>query len=133
MMINTFLLSKLHEVYIKHECIIIAVDFDDTILPSCKESEEQCQRTRDILQYVDTCINYKLIIYTARATDISNMTEIDMWCKKFGIKYHEINRNIIEYAPQPSKLYFNILLDDKSGLTECQNTLERFVDEILQK
>lgn len=132
-MISEYLLKKLHSHYSKHESIIIAVDFDDTIAPSCEESVEQCKRAVSILQYAQQCINCKTVIYTARCSDIPNFEWISKFCDTHNIHVDDINGNIINWYPSPSKIYYNILLDDKSGLNECLDTLEKFVNEIIEK
>lgn len=129
--IDDILLSRLHTLYKKYGQIVIAVDYDDTIVALTTDTEKSCKRTRDLLQLASNNINCKIIIYTSRKSDLKNLGEIASQCEKYSIIYDEINKNIIEGPPSPSKLVYNILLDDKSGLYETQNTLERFINDII--
>jgi hypothetical protein len=128
--VNEFLLDKLHRHYTKHKNLIIAVDFDDTICASVKKAIDQCIRTRNILKFALETIECQIVIYTARQTSEHNLVHIDKFMSEHDIDYHGINENVIDWHPSPSKIYYNILLDDKSGLLECQDTLEQFLKDI---
>lgn len=78
------------------------------IAPECKE----------VLRWLSDREDQKLILWTSSYD--SELMELTTWLGTQGIIIDSINQNVweknTEYADFTKKCYFNILLDDKSGL-----------------
>lgn len=129
------LIEKLHEQYKKHNQIIVAYDFDDTVREwnPDKPYEGVVGRHMDVVKLLRKTkerVNAKFICYTAREHDNPATIEyITKFCKENDIPLDSINENVIDWYASPSKLFYNIFLDDKAGLETAFDILDRFVDE----
>jgi len=117
--------NKLFETYKKHKKLIIAVDFDCTV----SEYPEGCGTTHNkILDILRECneLGFYVIPYTC--SRIERYRFIYAFFQLVGIKVEYINENIpgIDYGPG-AKLYYNLLLDDKSGLSESYEILKEAI------
>tara|TARA_R110000772_G_scaffold54130_1_gene123558 strand:- start:71023 stop:71421 length:399 start_codon:yes stop_codon:yes gene_type:complete len=120
-------LKKLLEAYDKHGHLIIGVDFDNTIYPLDKKREEICHSVRELLK---ECKEHsKLCLYTVADENSLRYkaTIMGLW----GIPPDYINESPIQKWGYCVKPYFNILLDDKAGLTEAFNLLKQFNSKLL--
>lgn len=113
--------NRIYSQYLEHNCLILALDLDDTIRTfkseSCKDTLATVKRCQEVLN----CIT---IIYTANPHEEDNIK----FLRDNGIHYDSINCYPANF-PIPKfkdeydkalaegkvlKLYYNILLDDKS-------------------
>jgi len=107
---------KLFKQWKKRGNIIIAVDFDDTIKPFRFQKEKKCLK---IIKLLKKCHQYgaKIIIYTA--SDPRRFSMMRSYCERHGLIIESINQNISNLPfGNNGKIFYNILLDDRSGLTE---------------
>lgn len=133
------LYNRLLEQYNKHGLLILAYDLDDSVRPfkslDCKDTIKIIKRCRDTLN----CI---FIVYTANTDMESNIKfledndlpydAINDYPDNFPIsKFSDDFRVARESEGGIPKLYYNILLDDKScGLREACEILDLLCDEI---
>lgn len=135
----TIMFNRIYQQYLEHGCLILALDLDDTVRPfrseSCKDTIATVKRCQNLLN----CIT---IIYTANTNTQANIKFLN----DNGIKYDSINcypdnfpikkfKNEFDIACEsdgaPPKLYYNILLDDKScGLEMACEILNKICDNI---
>ncbi len=116
--------ERLLKEYNKHNRLIVAVDFDDTVFDyhSGGSGHER------VLNALRECkkLGFYLVVWTA--SDPSRFDEMKVFMHDRGIKIDSINENPI---PLPfgnhKKIYYNILLDDRAGLGQSLDTLETVI------
>ena len=121
-------LQKLHIAYKQHGKIIIGLDFDDTIFP-LSSNKTVIDRCRSV---VNAIVNYMIKTPKERKPIIclyTNSDEQSLVYKKFITEnYYRIPVDYVNESPVLTgngKPFFNILLDDKAGLTEsCQRLIK---------
>ena len=121
---SNFLLARLIEQYQKQDQLIIAYDIDDTVRPMyCKS----CIETQSVLRMAKSVLGAYLIVYTCNG-DIDG---IKNFLNEEKIPYDAINRNA-SFAPRYNgKLFYNLFLDDKAGLSDATKVLKTLVDLVL--
>lgn len=112
------LLQKLLDQYYKHGSIIVAYDFDDTVYPYSLEVEE-LKDTVSLIKKLDSS-GHTVYCYTSN-TDIEKVT---LYLNYNRIPYYSINKSPVDSV---GKQFYNVLLDDKSGLNETKEVLEIFL------
>lgn len=116
----TFL--RLVEQYQKNDKLIIAYDFDDTVSPYYSKS---CFRAASAIRAAKDHLNAYLIVYTCNA----DHEKIKKYLNDNNIPWDAINENapFIHFCDEKSKLYYNLLLDDKAGLHQAIEDLETLI------
>lgn len=104
----TIQITRLLEDYNKHNSLIVAFDFDNTIYDFHKKGFT----FPAVVKLIKECISlgFEVFCFTANKDyDLVNkiLTELGISCK--------INESSVELGSK-SKPYFNILLDDRAGL-----------------
>lgn len=131
--------KRIYDQYIQHNCLILAIDLDDTIRPFKSES---CAGTLNTVKRCQSILNCITIIYTANTDTEENIK----FLTKNEIHYDSINDYPDNFPIQKfkddfivaresagiiPKLYYNILLDDKScGLETACDILNDLCDKI---
>lgn len=113
-------LSKEWEI---HGKLLIAVDYDDTFSPGNLETNESIDKLK-IVNLLKTCIGLGayIVCFTSSAED--RYPEIKARFKEYGVQLDGINTNVISLKyGNNRKIYYNILLDDRSGLTQSMDIL----------
>jgi hypothetical protein len=110
-------LQRLVDEWVKHERLIIAVDFDDTICPFglvTSEHTMRMDRTRALLRH---CVQLGARIVIHTASDPDRYAFIRRFCTECDIPVEAINQNLpgLKYGTA-SKPYANIYLDDRAGI-----------------
>ena len=106
-----------------HGKIIIAVDYDSTISewPTI-DNHDDIKRTIDLLQVAHNTGAY-IVVFTACKPD--RFDDIQKHCEEKKIPISGINVTPIETAyGNNNKIYANIFLDDRAGLTQALDMLE---------
>ena len=118
--------NRLLAEYEKYGTIIVAVDFDGTINDFHNEGLE----FDNMISLLKKCneIGFRLVIYTAN----DNYYEIYKRCDDMGIKIEGINKQLLPQFEGRGKLYYNILIDDRSGMVTSYNLLKRIINHIQQ-
>lgn len=123
------LLDRLIDAHTKYGSIIIAVDYDDTIFDYTAPNN-----TGDyVFNLVLKCkqlAKSRVILFTCReglALDAAISS-----AKGKGLTFDAVNENLPEvvlgYVTR--KPFYNVLLDDRSGLKETCEVLERFLEKV---
>ena len=119
--------KRLYEEWKQHGKIIIAVDYDSTICPF--QGIHQIDNNDDIIRCIgllrmcakEGCF---LVVHTSCRED--RYDEIITYCKKVGLNIDCINKTPVDmpFGKAGSKIYANIYLDDRAGLTQAMGILE---------
>ena len=78
----------------------------------------------DLLRALKT-IGCYLIIFTAN----EDQQFVEKYCDEQNIPYDAINENPPFYSSTARKIYYNILLDDRAGLKETYDLLNKLVNQ----
>ncbi len=116
-------INRLFKEWKTHGSIILAVDFDSTISPwDSIDNKKDIERCLKLVKDVKSTGAY-IVIFTA--CDPNRYDEIRGYCTKEGIKVDTINENPItlKYG-NARKIYYNHLLDDRSGFIQAMDMLE---------
>lgn len=117
--------SRLMDEWRKHGRLIVAVDFDSTVAPWPVGSEDSHDK---LISLVKECsdLGFLITIYTASTTERWPMMRAFM--EGHGIKVASVNENPIELPfGLWGKIYYNVLLDDRAGLSAAYETLQEVV------
>lgn len=115
-----FLYNRLKEAYLEHDRLIIAYDIDDTVRPYKSQS---CEEVKALIKRAKTFLNPYFIVFTANPHKEKNIAFLE----DEGLPYDAINENadFIGRYRDNLKIYYNLLLDDKAGLKEAYDALDR--------
>lgn len=116
-----FCAQRLFAEYKKHSKLIVAVDFDDTVFDF--HNRGACyQRIKTLLNKCSQ-LGFYIVCFTASEPERHRFIE-EHFKREFGISLDAINKNVVELPyGNHSKIYFNILLDDKAGLGQAMDIL----------
>ena len=109
--------ERLEQAYREHEKLIIAYDLDDTVRPF---RSEKCDDTIAVIKRCKEILDAYFIVYTANADYNKNwrtIEEFNLPCDSLNSYPHdEVFDSFRKYqmAAIPTKLYYNIFLDDKT-------------------
>lgn len=126
-MVHQTCVDRLWREYQKHGRLIVACDFDSTCHPFPAHTTHEM-----VLALLRRCSALSFHLYLFTAANQGRWDEMRAFMKAQGIKVADgINVNPI---PLPfgnwGKPYWNILLDDRSGLAAAYQTLLAVVDRI---
>lgn len=114
-------INRLVNEWTEHKKLIIAVDFDSTIYDYFGEG----LKFDKVINLLKECQEFGayLVIFTSRNEseyDIiqKHLNKIDLYCEK-------INENIDCVPFNGRKIYYNILLDDRAGLSSAYHSLKQ--------
>lgn len=112
-----------------YDKIVLAVDFDDTLFDFHKVGNTYNQ----VIDLVKRCQNIGCytVIFTAN-DDIEHHKFIKQYLEEKGIYVDTINDNIECVPFKTRKVYYNILLDDRSGLKSSYDILLKTVRRMEQ-
>lgn len=133
---SDILLGRLLKNYYKHGSIIVAFDFDDTVRDY--HTLKPIQDVVELLRLLKARGYAKLVCYTCRSgegIDGQGAQYVKDYLALYDITYDAFNEPVVkmlhpetgEEIPQSGKIYYNIFLDDKAGLGQAFEVLERFV------
>jgi hydroxymethylpyrimidine pyrophosphatase-like HAD family hydrolase len=126
---------RLLEEYKKHNSLTVACDYDNTLFDFHKKNY-----TFDaVIELLKECqgLNFKLVIFSASPKE--RHASIFEYCESLGLLFDGINQDVVDWRKErvdgsldysQSKIFFNILLDDRAGLESAYKTLRAVVDEI---
>lgn len=118
--------SRLVRDWKRHGKAIIAYDFDDTVY-DCHGNGSDHHKIHELLKRCQK-IGAWFIVSTCRRDD-----ELDIvrdFLKRKELPYDTINENLPIAGFVSSKIYCNILLDDKAGLSAAYTILSAAADEM---
>ena len=112
--------SRLYAEWIKYSKIVVAIDFDDTINDFHSKGHDYTL-VIELVKLIQE--DAHIVVFTA--SSINRYQEISDKIKKMGIRNFTINDSPIKlHSDKHSKIYFNILLDDRAGLYSAYTTLK---------
>lgn len=120
--------ERLYKEACKHGTLYIAVDFDSTISPW---NDVEGTTFDQVIGLVKECsdLGHHIIIYTASIPD--RFDHMRQYCEERGIKVVAINKNAVDLPyGNHGKIYYNILLDDRAGLSAAYQILRQTLDKI---
>ena len=124
-MIDEVLKDKLLAQYKEYGKLIIAFDYDDTVFPFYVH-KSVVQPNIDVLVRAQEQ-GHTLILYTCRVPGVL----VHNYLKAVGITTQWFNSSPV-YTAEGSKLFFNVLLDDKCGIDYVRRTISAVLDVIEQ-
>lgn len=115
--------NRLECYYKEYGKIILLFDFDDTIFPHVGDCD-------DVITLLKRWKNHAyLICYTARDND--QLGFVSNYLKEHDIPFDYINRDYKGKIPEAGqKIYGNIMLDDKCGLSLAYGALNKLINKI---
>jgi len=125
---NSVCLNRLRNEYKKHKKLIIAVDFDDTVFPY-HDTGHTYTRILNLVARASK-LGFYIVVWTASSPDRYPL--IEAFYKEKSIQIASINKNPVENMPfgNHGKIYYNLLLDDRAGLGQASDILEKLLDEV---
>jgi len=119
-------IARLREEHKKYGSLIVAYDFDNCVFDYYKKG----RKFEKVIGLIRICkeLGFHLVVFTSCNDD--RMPEIRKYLDDNNIPFHSINETP-DYIPfQGRKIYYNILLDDRSGLASAFHQLEMVVYQI---
>lgn len=113
--------NRLMDEWKKYGKLIIAFDYDNTVFDYSNKNN-QCS---DVIELLQECKRhgFHMIVFTSCNAD--RIPEIESYLQAKNIPYDAINETP-EYIPfQGRKVYYNLLLDDRAGLSSAAKVLWR--------
>lgn len=110
----------------QHGKIIIAVDYDDTLSPWKMHRKDDIANL-GVTRILHACCNTGAYIVCFTACNKDRYPEIEQRFKTLRLPLDAINRNPINLPygqDDGSKIFYNILLDDRAGLSQSLSILE---------
>ncbi|BBI90521.1 hypothetical protein HYO65_gp129 [Tenacibaculum phage PTm1] len=116
------LYKKTLKAYDSHGTIIVGVEFDDTVFPYTPSTKERCEIVVEQLKKLKNNYNVTLCLFTV--SDKSSLKYKEHIMDLYGIKPDFINESPIKNWVICPSTYFNIYIDDKSGIDEMIHLLK---------
>lgn len=123
---NNKIVNRLYNEWVKHNGIIIGLDFDDTIFPY----RHNFTNTERVIKLIKKAIKYKAKIIINSASIPSRYDFIKKYCIEKGINIQCINENIIVPFGDNRKIYANLYIDDRAGLKESLKILKKVLKKL---
>lgn len=129
---DKILLNKITKAYNTHGSLIVGVDFDDTVFPFSKNEEnvERCRRVVNILLSLKKEMGIDLILCLYSVADEQSLVYKEHIMDCYGLKPQYVNEGPMDNKWGSKKPFFNILLDDKTGLNDSMETLREFIEVV---
>lgn len=122
--------DRLYREYKQHPKLIIAVDYDDTLY----DYHNKGYTYEDTINVLKRCQEKGFYICIFTGSPVDKYPSIMAYCKSLGLEIATINKNPI---PLPfgndGKMYFNVLIDDRAGIGQTLEILNKLLDKIDNK
>jgi hypothetical protein len=117
--------DRLFEEWKKYGKIIIAYDFDDTVYDFHKKGRKYF----DVINLLQECYEYaNLIVFTCCGEN--EYPKIKTYLNENKIPFDKINENMDFIKFTGRKIYYNIMLDDRAGLSSSYKVLKNTLKKI---
>lgn len=116
--------DRLLKEYKEYRSLVVAVDFDGTLYDFHNEGitfDSVISLLKDLKQ-----IGCYIIIFTAN----DDYDLITNYCVAKGIPFDKINENPPFFKSKASKIYYNVLLDDRAGMSEVYKQLTNLIKQV---
>lgn len=119
---NTF--ERLLKEYKAYNSLVVAFDFDNTVYDFHQEGLD----FKDVITLLQKLkkVGCYLIVFTANEDE----DFVKNYCYEKKIPFDAINENLPFYQSNSRKTYYNILLDDRAGLRESFDHLEKLIHHL---
>lgn len=117
--------NRLVEEWNKYKTIVIAYDFDNTVF----DYHNQGHIYDDVINILRECKKFGAYLIVFTANDEDKYPDIIKYLQDKNIPFDAINESP-KFVPVTSKhkIYYNILLDDRAGLSSSYNNLQNALD-----
>jgi hypothetical protein len=117
-------IKRLVSEYEKHGSLIVAYEYENTVvLP-----DAECPRLIALLRKAED-LGFILILFTGRSNDEVGEIVLDLNSRR--IPFNLINESPQNIPFSNRKVFYNILLDGRAGLSEAVDQLESVIAHIL--
>jgi hypothetical protein len=118
--------ERLRKDYIEHGSLFVAFDYDNTVFDYHNLGIKYDQ----IIDLLRECksLGFTMILFTGNEGE--KLERIKMDLRKRKVPFDLINANPLMKTRKP---YYNILLDDRAGLSEAFKNLKKLTNEIRNK
>ena len=120
-------IERLYQEWKKYGKIIVATDWDDTLYDFHKKGFTYPKLVEILKECQD--LGFHIVVFTG--SEKEKYPSILEGCKELGLNIAKINENAF---PMPignhGKIYFNLLLDDRGGLSSAYSILRKTLDKI---
>lgn len=120
-----YCVRKIVGTWLKYNKLIICVDFDETIYPWNQAQIKICNEVINTIKEAKQLGAY-LILYTCR--DGKLLDEAVEYCRDINLKIDDVNPTVPFKPDYSLKPYCNIMLDDKCGLIEALDMLQKSIN-----
>lgn len=119
---NTF--ERLFKEYKVYNSLVVAFDFDNTVY----DFHQVGLGFKDVIKLLQNLkkIGCYLIVFTANDDE----DFVKKYCIEKKIPFDAINENPPFFKSKSRKIYYNILLDDRAGLREAYDHLEKLIHQL---
>lgn len=122
--------SRLYNEFKKHPKLIVACDHDDSVFDFHNKGYDYS----DTIEALKRCQQHDFFIVVFTGMPKEKWNDIFKFWDDLGIKITGINTNPIKLPfGNDGKIYFNILLDDRAGLGQSLEILNKLIDKIETK
>ena len=121
---NEKILNRLFDWYDVHGKLLVAFDFDETVYDYDRKGDT-FKRVHEVLKECKRR-KFPLILFTCRNTESMEIDFAKDYCKVNGFMPDYINFSPAN--PTSQKPLYNILLDDRAGLGQALECMEKFLE-----
>lgn len=120
-------IDRLYKEYEKYNSLIVAYDFDHTVFDYSKKGH----KFNRVINLIRICndLGFHLVVFTSSNDD--RIPEIKQYLKENNIPFNAVNETPSYIPFQGRKIFFNIMLDDRSGLNSSYKILSTVVYKII--
>jgi hydroxymethylpyrimidine pyrophosphatase-like HAD family hydrolase len=124
---NDNCIERLYSDFIKHDTLIVAYDFDNTVYDYHNKGHDYSE----VIELIRAChkLGFYLIVFTAN----TNIEFVKKYLDGNIIPYHSINENSPFWETNSRKIGYNILLDDRAGLRSAYFQLKKVIEKITDR
>jgi hypothetical protein len=113
--------------YRLHGGLVIAYDFDNTVYDYHQRGDDYTIVT-NLIRHLGKIKGMDLVVWTGTAKERYDFVE--RYLKDNDIPFNRINENPYFFNSSSPKIFYSILLDDRSGLESAVDDLEDFLMKI---
>jgi hypothetical protein len=122
-------IERLYSEWKKYGKIFLALDFDDTIYDFHKKG----YKYEKVIELVKACQKQGCYIIIFTGSELEKYPFIRSYCEEIGLHIDKINENAIPMnIGNNGKIYYNILLDDRAGLSSSYFILSSVLKMLAQ-
>lgn len=114
---------RLVDEYREHKSLIVCFDFDNTVFDYHNRGDTFPVVEKLLIDCKNR--NFTLVLFTCREDE--ELEKAIEYCEQRGFKPDYVNESPVYKSRKP---YYNILLDDRAGLSSAVNALRKTIDTI---